>query len=336
MLGSLKNLALNKLSLINQMPCQVSGQRLISQLDCSKEPQVVISPPTSSSPSSIRVTQSHENYYIWDACDALRLRREFRIVGYHVGCLPTAGLQLNTCGLPLQLLPQELGLLVSLGAASITRVERSKPESSLLQEFAHFKATLTSDYLSLSLEEKTHQILKNRDSIITKYKTKETYDKSKSDEEIVQEKIDTIIKGENRNDKAPVQVHTSCPFKPFIMDTVELKSHLFDTKFHVYKDLWNRGFFITSGSKFACDFLVYELDPLICHSKFMVVCLDFSLKGTALRDSLSSQIKGRLSVQVNKRLVFAFVRMASSGREDVSVEYEELTWRGKHQVKNSH
>ena len=329
-------MALNKLPLINQLPCQVSARPLKSQLACSKEPQVAISSPSSNSPSLIRVTQSHGNYYVWDACDALRLRREFRIIGFHVGCVPAASLQPNTCGLPLQLMQEELGLLVFLRAASITRIDRSKPEASLLQDFAHYRNRIASDYLSLSLEEKAHQILKNKDSIIAKYRMKETNDKAKSDEEIIEERMDTIIKGENRNDKAPVQVHTSCPFKPFIVDTAVPKSHLFDIKYHVYKDLWDRGFFITSGSKFACDFLVYESDPVICHSKFMVVCLDCSLKGSSLKDSLSSQIKGRLSVQVNKRLVFAFVKMSSCESENVPIEYEELSWKGKHQVKDSH
>lgn len=307
-----------------------------SKPDRLKERKMVISSHSSTSNSLIRVTQSHGNYYVWNACDALRLRREFRIVGYHVGCLPTANLQLNTFGLPLQLLQEELELLLFLRVVSLTRVERTKPEPSLLQEYAQHRNGIASDYLTFSRNEKTHHILKNKDMIIAKYRMKDSTDKTKSDDEIINEKIDTIIKAENPYEKAPVQVFTSCPFKPFIVQAAVPTCHQLNVKYHVFKDLWHRGYFITSGSKFACDFLAYESDPLICHSKFMVVCLDCSRTSAKLKDLLSSQVKGRLSVQVNKRLIFASVEIPSDDCDDVLIEYEEMSWKGKHHLKDFH
>ena len=43
----------------------------------------------------------------------------------------------------------------------------------------------------------------------------------------------------------------------------------FGTKYSVYYDLWKRGFYLTDGAKFGCDFLVYEKSPGSVHSSFM-------------------------------------------------------------------
>ncbi len=45
--------------------------------------------------------------------DALRLRRQFRVVGSLVGCLPRAASQVQWSGLPLPLSPEEVNLLVA-------------------------------------------------------------------------------------------------------------------------------------------------------------------------------------------------------------------------------
>jgi len=43
----------------------------------------------------------------------------------------------------------------------------------------------------------------------------------------------------------------------------------FGNKYQVYYDLWKRGFYLTDGAKFGCDFLVYEKSPSSVHSTFM-------------------------------------------------------------------
>lgn len=38
-------------------------------------------------------------------------------------------------------------------------------------------------------------------------------------------------------------------------------------KLTTFRDLWRKGFYITSGAKFGCDYLIYEKPPDLEHSK---------------------------------------------------------------------
>lgn len=289
----------------------------------------------------IRVTKSHNNYYVWNPADIVRLRREYRIIGHFVGSLPNAGVQLQAFGLPLQLSPQEVGLLTTLDVISMTNIVRDKPSNSLVDEFKQYRAKVADEYLELSIKEKVENIMHNKDNILASFRSKNFCQNTKSDEEIIEEKLAATKKTESNDEKSPIQIYNGCPFKQFIKPATQtLSSYLSDVKYHVFKDLWVRNYYITSGAKFACDFLAYESDPHICHSKFMVVCIDCNkvslTKNEPLVDSLSSQVRGRLSVQVNKRLVFALVKLSPSNSNDVAIEYQEFRWRGKNRLKSFH
>ncbi|KAI8037773.1 hypothetical protein M5D96_009274 [Drosophila gunungcola] len=48
-------------------------------------------------------------------------------------------------------------------------------------------------------------------------------------------------------------------------------------KYRIFKDLWMRGNFVTSGDAFGADFLVYPGDPLIYHASHIVIVQDAPL-----------------------------------------------------------
>lgn len=60
------------------------------------------------------------------------------------------------------------------------------------------------------------------------------------------------------------------------MSLEELKEHAskayakFEEKYHVYRDLRERGFIVTPGIKFGSDFAVYRLGPGLEHAPFIV------------------------------------------------------------------
>ena len=41
-----------------------------------------------------------------------------------------------------------------------------------------------------------------------------------------------------------------------------------------FKDLWNNSYYVSEGSKFGGDFLVYCGDPAKYHAKCIVICLE--------------------------------------------------------------
>jgi tRNA-intron endonuclease len=72
-------------------------------------------------------------------------------------------------------------------------------------------------------------------------------------------------------------------------------------KYAVYKDLRDKGYVVTPGIKFGCDFAVYERGPGIDHAPFLV-----SIKPERGRiDALEIVRAGRLATTVRKRFIIA-------------------------------
>ena len=91
-----------------------------------------------------------------------------------------------------------------------------------------------------------------------------------------------------------------------------------EARYKVFSDLWERGYFITNGSKFGGDYLVYPGDPLRFHSHFIVKILP--LRGRLSGLDLVSV--GRLGSTVKKTTVLASVDL--SGK----VIYTSVQWSG--------
>ncbi|KAG9409631.1 tRNA-splicing endonuclease subunit Sen34 [Aphanomyces cochlioides] len=70
----------------------------------------------------------------------------------------------------------------------------------------------------------------------------------------------------------------------------------------IFLDLWEKGFYITSGSKFGGDYLLYDVDPLTSHAKAIVVVSECPVLS-------ASELAGfsRLARAVKKTFVMAYV-----------------------------
>jgi len=88
------------------------------------------------------------------------------------------------------------------------------------------------------------------------------------------------------------------------------------TKDIVFNDLWERGYYLTSGEKFGGDFLVYPGDPLKFHSHYIAVCVDGDKPLTP--QYLIS--KGRLGTNVKKIVLLCSVN------PEGTVSYQQLQW----------
>jgi tRNA-intron endonuclease len=89
----------------------------------------------------------------------------------------------------------------------------------------------------------------------------------------------------------------------------------FGNKYVVYRDLRERGYVVTPGIKYGCDFAVYEEGPGIDHAPYIVQIADSGSRLTAL-DVVKS---GRLATTVRKSFILAVV-----GEDDV--KYLEFNW----------
>ncbi|CAL1288750.1 unnamed protein product [Larinioides sclopetarius] len=118
-----------------------------------------------------------------------------------------------------------------------------------------------------------------------------------------------------------VQLFTECPWKTKF-DPVSWNfpsSEMEKLRYAVYKDLWEKKYFITSGVKFGGDFMAYEGDPLKYHALFVIVCM---CRGQRFQ-GYDLVTYGRLGHQVKKTVALA------SLNEHGEVDYISLSWENE-------
>ncbi len=91
----------------------------------------------------------------------------------------------------------------------------------------------------------------------------------------------------------------------------------FDSKYLVFQDLRNRGYIVTPGIKFGCDFAVYERGPGIDHAPYLVQVFRATDELTATGVVLA----GRLATTVKKQFILAIPKSRQS-----KVEYVGFDW----------
>ena len=75
----------------------------------------------------------------------------------------------------------------------------------------------------------------------------------------------------------------------------------FEKKYAVYKDFRDKGYVVTTGIKFGCDFAVYEKGPGIDHAPYLVQVYARGEQITAT----GAVLAGRLATTVRKQFILA-------------------------------
>eukprot|EP00794_Sanderia_malayensis_P007808 gene7807-8654_t len=88
-------------------------------------------------------------------------------------------------------------------------------------------------------------------------------------------------------------------------------------KYEVFCDLWEKGYFITTGEKFGCDYLVYPGEPSRFHSRFIVLVMPSS----KMLSNMELLAYARLGTGVKKNVVIATKNLSRG----VSIVYKSLS-----------
>ena len=91
----------------------------------------------------------------------------------------------------------------------------------------------------------------------------------------------------------------------------------FDTKYAVFEDLRDRGYIVTPGIKFGCDFAVYERGPGIDHAPYLVQVY----RGSEIMTATGIVLAGRLATTVKKQCILAIPKVKSG-----KVDYLGFDW----------
>ncbi|XP_069105531.1 tRNA-splicing endonuclease subunit Sen34-like [Argopecten irradians] len=284
----------------------------------------------------IRLFVCNDNVLVWNAEDASYLRDEVRIIGNQIGCLPRFPRQNNFLGLPLYLMPEEVTLLVNKGIGVLVKGDNplETPSQQQIEEYHQLCEKNYKEQVQLFREDRKDEIKQNLPKIIEGKKTKrkkELEEKKKAGEEVDESELDDEITVDVDSIPIPhlprshalVQLFTESPWKKENEEDATVpwnfpSTILEKTRSHVFQDLWEKGYYLTSGAKFGGDFLVYPGDPSKFHSHYVAICLEHEKPLT----SLDLITMGRLGSNVKKTVVLC------SLDNDSRIQYTSLQWTG--------
>ncbi|XP_068243142.1 tRNA-splicing endonuclease subunit Sen34-like [Palaemon carinicauda] len=229
----------------------------------------------------LNITINHGRAHLWNSEDVHYARTKHRIVGTMVGSLPRHPHQTSVLGLPLQLMPEEVTLLLEKGFGKpICYVEfTNSPSQVLVDEFKEKRQKCYEEQISAAFRHRKQEIESNAEKIL-KGKLKKLENKNFPNPGLTKEKV--IEMECEKIQKLPenhqlIQIFTEHPmidhFKPIDINWSYPKGQQEKLKYDVFKDLWERGYYITSGTKFGGDFLLYDGDPILFHATFIVKCV---------------------------------------------------------------
>ncbi|KAM8927945.1 tRNA-splicing endonuclease subunit Sen34 isoform 2-T2 [Pelodytes ibericus] len=294
---------------------------------------------------------------VWNAGDVQQIREKHGLVGNLVGALVRKPRQNARLGLPLQLLPEETRLLVEIGAAIVIRScagdkKQSEADDSSMDNTGSSSAededTLQSDvnaynaYLDESYEEQSRLALQEKRHTLESLSDRIAQGRTKikrQRNEMEGTSMETSPKGPIKDlqnleetfhfprESMMVQLPTA---RTSLGKVEEVDLHLaspdwpyagqqdHEIRYTIFKDLWQKGYFLTSGNKFGGDFLVYPGDPMRFHAHFITMCFPYN-KEILMSDIITA---GRLGTNVKKTVLLC------SSNQEGQVTYTSLQWSG--------
>ncbi|XP_071450125.1 tRNA-splicing endonuclease subunit Sen34 [Hetaerina americana] len=301
---------------------------------------------------------------VWNVEDFLKIRKEHRITGQLLGSV-NLPYQEKHKGLPLALSKEEVNLLVEKGFARLVQIPalQQKPSPDAVERFKEQREQSYHKQVAEYKEHREKMLRGMMDRIIEGKQNKRKQQMSitgtpiprqakkskvKDNEEevmvleneggsssswdpdaLLKSAVDSIEPFPREN--AFVNAYVVSPF----IDTVLMADPPWDypsnekefLHYQVFRDLWERGHYVTPGHNFGGDYLVYPGDPLLFHAYYIVRCVSHNDPINAT-DIVAF---GRLSVSVRKKAILASLKPVGDSKDkDMEVTYQSLSWSSKY------
>ncbi|XP_017109479.2 tRNA-splicing endonuclease subunit Sen34 [Drosophila bipectinata] len=260
--------------------------------------------------------------YVFNVDDYMELRTKHRIMGAPVGTANTKGWSPNQSNLPVELTKFETQLVLDEHIAKLVDKSEALKVAPTPDEAVEWKAQFDSRIAGQSetlKAEKLRETERYMDKILAGKRNK-LVKQGQLDKAAALRSEDVLNEMAQNFKFDPQNALVEVPCEHLCRHSGKIISHpLVDTsslKYRIFKDLWKRGKFVTSGDAFGADFLVYPGDPLIYHASHIVI-----IQETPIIKPLDLVAKVRLSVIVNKSCVFAY-----EGDDGAGIHYQTVTW----------
>lgn len=253
----------------------------------------------------------HGKFLVFDKEHAIALRQK-RLIGQLIGSSPGTSQQIVISSLPCQLSQYAAKMAYRKRLATfmkLTEIEQTEVPANI----ANHELFL---YVSRQEARRNHYALRiaelKRRNIDINADRLGSFDETK-----VKLTVDAIPNESRSN-------HLLTLVENFELELIfkELIEHWKET---VHRDLYEKGFYTTSGSKFGCDFLAYPGDPLLYHAKFVIRIVPELDGGVDLSKVDFDELNAlhRLSHTANKVVLYAVIISTNKSRSgsDSLVQY---------------
>ena len=292
-----------------------------------------------------QVSKDVERYILYDIDAITWLRQAHHVLGVLIGTLPQIPQQNVFLGLPLELQPEEARLLVENDVAYIVndREWHLKGLGSMTEEQVKtYQANMKDETLAVARESE-----KNRQK-----RTKKGLEKIREKNDAAGEMVLVDDSPPNLGSDAPGEslfAETITPTDPTSKSKKEISSWAISpttsypplskaaesndpkppsvepASYALFKHLHDRGYFITPGIRFGCQFSVYPGDPLRFHSHFLSMSYDWDEE----IDLLDLVGGGRLGTGVKKGWLIGGLEEKAESGSPASVPREAEVGQGK-------
>lgn len=230
------------------------------------------------------------NILLYNVDDWLALRKTHRIIGEIIGNSS------HVPSLPLKLSSEEALLLLNRNIVEIREVIEYGDEKTDIEEFE--KQMLECQIIEYKTTRKI-QIENVLDRIVAQ---RRKLNDNRSKEEILKEELEKTPPVTKDNIIWPIFLSSNIDkSNTRLINSDIIKTFSTGLKFQTFQDLHDRGYYITGGTKFGGDFLVYFGDPICHHAIFIVKCIESEQKIS----TMEIVAFGRLGTSVKKRAVLA-------------------------------
>jgi len=279
--------------------------------------------------NDVVITFCNGHYLVWEASDAILIKNEWKIVGYFIGSSAVAQHQNQYRSLPLELSKIEVKFILE-----------SFPDKAKLVKY--HPNVIKEDFCHKTYQQK---VKKNRakqleaQNYVTALKKKEKsenkpYSKctKKTKLKTNNEQSDDLSVGSLNDSKSSETVLTSPSMDNLWIvlsltngasgsETILGINDISFTKhdevlYKAFCDFHHRGYFLSCGHKFGGDYLVYDGDPGVYHSSFVLQCFEDEQHF----HSLTKNVFGRSALSVKKCFVVCFPK------EDGKLKYKYLRY----------
>ena len=252
---------------------------------------------------------------VYDADDAVTLRVERRVVGAMVGALPGYRSQDAAKGLPLELCAEEAALCAERGWARLTGERDGSMEA-----FVAHRTSVDGDARVVSTSNAVREEAKARAKAKRqsrgwggggggRKKAKPGAANVVGWQKAVAGTSYVSLPLQNRSDGDAARAGWTFP-----------STRAEKERYAVFKDLHDKAFYLTSGTKFGSDFLAYPGDPILFHAHYTVRIVSWDRVMHPLMISAST----RMSHAARKNFVVAAVRAADESEQNFEVHYFTL------------